>query len=360
MNDSSLPGSVSDIYFGAPGRPLPDWRRQSAESSTDDDAPATTEERRAVAGMLGFDPAELDESVAGTLPNRLPTQKALVRKGEGTCKPGQRADLTGCTPATGESSNAGTPQHDRPEPPAPRGWGSLQDMADHVVARPGKYRVVRAGQINSDSPNFFAASPELALHTLQEYGAGEGREVNLWKLDPRQVAHLGEKNRLRLSDDELEELEGMGMELFSDPPEWFLDKLLDGGYSAFTDGSWLRTEDDSAVLGQVKPKTGNEKGLVSRLPTQKALVRKATSADVLRAVRELGGESRWVPLSRLGQKVGVTPAALHGLVQSLRASDKLTVMALEGRGGLSADEQRWAMPDPWGSGKVGAVMLRPQ
>lgn len=53
---SWMPG---DVYFGDAQKPLPDWRAEASESDTDDDAPLSEEERKALVGMLGFDPAEL-------------------------------------------------------------------------------------------------------------------------------------------------------------------------------------------------------------------------------------------------------------------------------------------------------------
>lgn len=48
-----------DVYFGGPGRPLPDWREEASESDLDDDAPPSEEERAALVRVLGFDPDEL-------------------------------------------------------------------------------------------------------------------------------------------------------------------------------------------------------------------------------------------------------------------------------------------------------------
>ena len=54
----SLPGMNHDVFFG-PTNALPDWRK--ATPPADDDEPATDEERAAVADILGFDPAMIDE-----------------------------------------------------------------------------------------------------------------------------------------------------------------------------------------------------------------------------------------------------------------------------------------------------------
>lgn len=57
---NKLPGMLGEIGFGTPTKPLPDWRDADMDES-DDDAPPTPEERKALVGMLGFDPAELDD-----------------------------------------------------------------------------------------------------------------------------------------------------------------------------------------------------------------------------------------------------------------------------------------------------------
>lgn len=52
---ASLPGLPSDVYFGSPQDPLPDWRK---ELGREDDEPTDDD----VAEMLGFDPDELDDN----------------------------------------------------------------------------------------------------------------------------------------------------------------------------------------------------------------------------------------------------------------------------------------------------------
>jgi hypothetical protein len=47
---------LGDVYFGNPDKPLPDWRKEHMPESDDD--VLTDEERRALIGMLGFDPSE--------------------------------------------------------------------------------------------------------------------------------------------------------------------------------------------------------------------------------------------------------------------------------------------------------------
>lgn len=54
----------ADVYFGDTEQPTPDWRKESSEDA-DDEAPPTEEERAAVRGILGFDPAELEEDDKG-------------------------------------------------------------------------------------------------------------------------------------------------------------------------------------------------------------------------------------------------------------------------------------------------------
>jgi len=48
-------GLDSDVYFGAPGEPLPDWRK-SRRADDEEDSP-----QPGVAAMLGFDPSELED-----------------------------------------------------------------------------------------------------------------------------------------------------------------------------------------------------------------------------------------------------------------------------------------------------------
>lgn len=54
-------GLDSDVYFGDAEKPLPDWRKDAAHETDDDNE---DEPQPGVAEMLGFDPAELDESDA--------------------------------------------------------------------------------------------------------------------------------------------------------------------------------------------------------------------------------------------------------------------------------------------------------
>lgn len=58
MSQPWLPG---DVYFGAADAPLPDWRSVATASDTDDDAPLSPGERKGLIGVLGFDPAEVDD-----------------------------------------------------------------------------------------------------------------------------------------------------------------------------------------------------------------------------------------------------------------------------------------------------------
>ncbi len=57
----NIPGLKSDVCFGDPDKPLPDWREVLPEETGDDDEPSE-DERKAVHSMLGFDPSELDDS----------------------------------------------------------------------------------------------------------------------------------------------------------------------------------------------------------------------------------------------------------------------------------------------------------
>ena len=59
----NLPGLDADVFFGDPGKPLPDWRAETPddEGDEDDDDEPTTDQLKAVHGMLGFDPNEIDD-----------------------------------------------------------------------------------------------------------------------------------------------------------------------------------------------------------------------------------------------------------------------------------------------------------
>ena len=61
MNNGQ-PWMLGDVYFGDAEKSLLDWRVEERASDTDDDAVPTPEERRAVVGVLGFDPEEVDKS----------------------------------------------------------------------------------------------------------------------------------------------------------------------------------------------------------------------------------------------------------------------------------------------------------
>jgi hypothetical protein len=51
---------AADVYFGDTETQLPDWRSFADDAGEDDDEP-TENDRAAVAGVLGFDPAEMDD-----------------------------------------------------------------------------------------------------------------------------------------------------------------------------------------------------------------------------------------------------------------------------------------------------------
>lgn len=54
-----LPGMKGEVFFGDTEVPLPDWRAGLVDSGADDDADEITPgERKALVGMLGFDPRE--------------------------------------------------------------------------------------------------------------------------------------------------------------------------------------------------------------------------------------------------------------------------------------------------------------
>lgn len=54
-----IPGLEADVYFGDPQRALPDWRAETDDVDDEDNDEPTAEDKAEVAGILGFDPAEL-------------------------------------------------------------------------------------------------------------------------------------------------------------------------------------------------------------------------------------------------------------------------------------------------------------
>ena len=61
---AEIPGLKADVYFGdAEEKPLPPWRRHipDRDDEDDEDKPLSAAERAALVGILGFDPAELED-----------------------------------------------------------------------------------------------------------------------------------------------------------------------------------------------------------------------------------------------------------------------------------------------------------
>ena len=52
-----LPGMLGEVSFGDPEKPLPNWRAAPPPGEDDEDEELSPEERQALIGMLGFDPA---------------------------------------------------------------------------------------------------------------------------------------------------------------------------------------------------------------------------------------------------------------------------------------------------------------
>ena len=52
----SLPGQTDEVFFGNTEKPLPNWRKEPAQ--TPDEAEPTPSEKASVAGILGFQPDE--------------------------------------------------------------------------------------------------------------------------------------------------------------------------------------------------------------------------------------------------------------------------------------------------------------
>lgn len=59
---AQIPGMLGDVYWGDPGKPLPNWRehpRPDGDEDDDDDRELTDEERVHLIGLLGVDSREL-------------------------------------------------------------------------------------------------------------------------------------------------------------------------------------------------------------------------------------------------------------------------------------------------------------
>jgi hypothetical protein len=60
-----IPGHGELFAFGDPTAPPPDWRKEMPDNETDDDRELTLEERAALKGQLGFDPAMMGQVQLG-------------------------------------------------------------------------------------------------------------------------------------------------------------------------------------------------------------------------------------------------------------------------------------------------------
>lgn len=58
---AQLPGSEAEVFFGDTEKPLPDWRKAATDDDQDDDVEPTADEKAAVVGVLGFDPAGISD-----------------------------------------------------------------------------------------------------------------------------------------------------------------------------------------------------------------------------------------------------------------------------------------------------------
>jgi hypothetical protein len=124
-----MSGTLPDVYFGPVDEPPGDWRTAPIEDPDDDLVPATTD----VIGMLGFDPADLEDEAepATALADLLGTLRATraagpveeARDDQGRWTAGE-VDVLGTTahinPRTSDTARmleAGSPR-DRSKPPA--------------------------------------------------------------------------------------------------------------------------------------------------------------------------------------------------------------------------------------------------
>jgi hypothetical protein len=58
---ATLPGLPGDVYWGDPETPLPDWREEDDDDG-DDDADPEPIGKKFLTSVLGFDPADEDET----------------------------------------------------------------------------------------------------------------------------------------------------------------------------------------------------------------------------------------------------------------------------------------------------------
>lgn len=75
-------GLDSDVYFGDAEKPLPNWRKDAAHETDDNNE---DEPQPGVAEMLGFDPAELSEPTSSEEAkgfNRLAEAASLLWNGQ--------------------------------------------------------------------------------------------------------------------------------------------------------------------------------------------------------------------------------------------------------------------------------------
>lgn len=95
--------------------------------------------------------------------------------------------------------------------------------------------IFRGGEINDDI-NFFSHDFKYAKSYSKE-----GGKFSAYQYDPKDI--LEPKKWWKMfSMDQIDELEDLGPDLVTDPPEWFLKKVRSSGYSGYSDGNNLRIE----------------------------------------------------------------------------------------------------------------------
>lgn len=121
----------------------------------------------------------------------------------------------------------------------------------------------KGGDISNTGPNFFAHNFEQA----KGYSEG-GRKLAGYTYDPSKVLEVGSDKWLRMfSPKELDELDAMNQDLFTDTPKWVLSKIKRSGYAGITDGNDYTRLEDLAKAGVKELPVAKQGGDIAKFPT---------------------------------------------------------------------------------------------
>lgn len=284
-----------------------------------------------------------------------PTNR-LVTKDKGTCKPGQTAAQTDCTPAGGGgagSHNSGTVQS------AGR-WlaGKWQQLEERYGRRaalamavamlgtlpvPGNVAAVIAvaegirgvgGYFQRECSGDVEKLKSCCAFPTNRLRKGNRRQTKTsWVMTVR--AHVGSLSTQAL--DRARMLYG--------PPD--SNNMITTQRLVIEAANYQEAEDEFARLWPH----------LSGVITRKSVVVKASSDQVLAAMNQLGnGRDKFTALSALGRHLGGSPESLHAAVMQLWRAGKITVAKPEGRHGSTPEERRWWLEAQGET--LGYVMLR--